>query len=343
MLPWAHLHATGTTSFRPQDLGPDDAFYAPYAMYHVTGKAAVCTMAAVAGRVVLRESFKTGEFWGDVDRYRCTTTVLMGVMAQFLHAQPGPERVDTPLRNIMMAPMIGEVEAFKARFGVRVRSCFNMTEVSVPIVTDGWDLPNEESCGRLRPGCHARIVDEHDQELPDGTVGELLIRADDPWTMNAGYWRNPEATAAAWRNLWLHTGDAARRDADGNYYYVDRLKDSIRRRGENISSLELEREVLECAGVVEVAAVAVAADDLEDEIKVVVVVEAGHALTPAELCAFLAARVPRYMVPRYVEIVAELPKTPTQKIRKSVLRDAGITPQTWDRTRHDAPAPVAGG
>lgn len=331
ILPWAHLHATATAGFPPADMTPEDAFYAPYAMYHITGKSATYTTAHAGGRLVLRESFKTGEFWGDVERHRCTTTVLMGVMAQFLNAQPGPERVETPLRNVMMAPLIPEVEAFKERFGVRVRSCFNMTEISVPIVSPGWELPNSESCGRLRPGCHLRIVDAHDQDVSDGAVGELLVRNDDPWTLNAGYWRKPEATVEAWRNLWLHTGDAMRRDPDGNYYFVDRLKDSIRRRGENISSLELEREVLEYDGVAEAAAVGVAAEHLEDEIKVVIVTKADAEVTPEALCEFLADRLPRYMVPRYVEIAAELPKTPTEKVRKSVLRDAGVTVETWDR------------
>lgn len=331
ILPWAHLHATASAGFPPADMTSEDAFYAPYAMYHITGKSAVYTTAHAGGRLVLRESFKTGKFWEDVERYRCTTTVLMGVMAQFLNAQPGPERLDTPLRNVMMAPLIPEVEAFKRRFGVRVRSCFNMTEISVPIVSPGWELPNAESCGRLRAGCQLRIVDAHDQDVPDGTVGELLVRNDDPWTLNIGYWRKPEATVAAWRNLWLHTGDAVRRDSDGNYYFVDRLKDSIRRRGENISSLELEREVLEYDGVAEAAAVGVAAEQLEDEIKVVVVPEAGREITPEGLCAFLEDRVPRYMVPRYVEIADGLPKTPTEKVRKTLLRDAGITATTWDR------------
>ena len=129
----------------------------------------------------------------------------------------------------------------------------------------------------------------------------------------------------------VHTGDAFRRDPDGNYYFVDRLDDSIRRRGENISSLELEREVLEYDGVAEAAAVGVAAEHLEDEIKVVIVTKADAEVTPEALCEFLAERLPRYMVPRYVEVAAELPKTPTEKVRKSVLRDAGVTAATWDR------------
>jgi crotonobetaine/carnitine-CoA ligase len=331
MMPWAQLHATATNVAPEGDLGPDDAFYAPYALYHITGKTSLYTMALYGGRVVLRERFRTADFWSDVAEHRCTTTVLMGVMAQFLHREPGPARVETPLRNVIMSPMIPEVEAFKERFDVRVRTMFNMTEVAVPIVTPGWDLHDTESCGRLRPGIHARVVDEHDQEVAHDTVGELIIRADEPWTLNAGYWRNPAKTAEAWRNLWLHTGDAARQDADGNFYFVDRMKDAIRRRGENVSSLELELEVLACPGVLECAAVGLPSEYMEEDIKIVVVAQAGVQITGPELVAFLTDRVPRYMVPRYVELVDALPKTPSEKVRKNVLREAGVTATTWER------------
>jgi len=157
----------------------------------------------------------------------------------------------TVLRNVLMSPMIPEVEAFKERFGVRVCTSFNMTEISCQITTDGFNYWDHRSCGRVRPGCHARLVDADDEEVGIGELGELLLRDDRPWTLMAGYWNRPDATAEAWRNQWFHTGDVFTRDADGNYFFVDRLKDAIRRKGENISSMEVESEVNEHPDVAE--------------------------------------------------------------------------------------------
>jgi crotonobetaine/carnitine-CoA ligase len=151
--------------------------------------------------------------------------------------------------------------------------------------------------------------------------------------MNHGYHKNPEATARAWRNGWFHTGDAFRVDADGNYFFVDRMKDAIRRRGENISSFEVETEVCAHPAVKEAAAVAVASEHAEDEVLIAVSLADGASLDPAELIHFLVPRMAHFMVPRYVRIVPELPKTPTQKVQKHLLRSDGITADTWDREK----------
>jgi crotonobetaine/carnitine-CoA ligase len=177
------------------------------------------------------------------------------------------------------------------------------------------------------------VVDEHDMDVPVGTVGELIVRADLPWTMNAGYHNNPEATARAWRNGWFHTGDAFRQDKDGNYYFVDRIKDAIRRRGENISSFEVERELLAFPGVGEAAAVAVPGEHGEDEVMAVVSPVPGQTVDPEGLVQFLIPRMAHFMVPRYVRVLPELPKTPTNKVRKVDFRAEGVTPDTWDRVR----------
>lgn len=332
MVTWHHLHATAGGSMPMEDLGPEDVFYAPFALYHVTGKTSCYTAALLGGSIVLRERFSTGAYWADVRRYGCTTTVLMGAMAQFLYRQP-PDPADsaTPLHNVLMAPLIPEVEAFKERFGVRVCTVFNMTEVSSPITSQGWELANAASCGRARPGYDCRIVDEHDEELPPDEVGELVVRSEQPWNLMAGYWNAPEKTVEAWRNLFFHTGDALTRDTKGNFYYVDRIKDVIRRRGENISSLELESEVLEHPDVFAVAAFAVPSEYGEDEVMIAVVPQPGRAPDPAAIAEFLAPRVPGYMVPRYIEIVDDLPRTPTEKVRKLELRRRGVGPATWDR------------
>jgi crotonobetaine/carnitine-CoA ligase len=205
-----------------------------------------------------------------------------------------------------------------------------MTETSCPVAT-GWDPPNDATCGSRRDGYTIRLADDLDQEVPVGEPGEMLIRTDAPWTQMDGYHNMPEATVAAWRNNWLHTGDLFRLDADGNYYFLERKKDAIRRRGENISSYEVENVVNEYPPVLESAAVAVPSEWGEDEVLVAVVAKEGHEVDPGELSRFLADRLPKFMLPRYIRLMAELPKTPTQKIQKVEIRKAGVDGQTWDR------------
>jgi crotonobetaine/carnitine-CoA ligase len=166
-----------------------------------------------------------------------------------------------------------------------------------------------------------------------GEVGELMVRTAVPWTLCGGYLNMPEATAKAWRNGWFHTGDAFKRDEAGYFYFLDRMKDTIRRRGENISSFEVEAEVLAHPEVFECAAVAVPADEVEDEIKVVVVRTEGSSLTPEALIEFLTGRMPRYMVPRYVQFAAELPKTQTLRVQKATLRGSALDADIWDRQK----------
>jgi crotonobetaine/carnitine-CoA ligase len=186
----------------------------------------------------------------------------------------------------------------------------------------------------VRAGIEARVVDANDIEVAHGEVGELILRASRPWEISPGYYRNPEATAAAWRNGWFHTGDAFRRDAEGNFFFVDRLKDTIRRRGENISSFEVEAEALCHPAVLEAAAIAVPSEHSEDEVMLVVTRNADREFQPSELLRFLEPRMAHFMLPRYVRIVDAMPKTPTAKIEKHRLRDEGVTPDTWDREAH---------
>jgi crotonobetaine/carnitine-CoA ligase len=177
-----------------------------------------------------------------------------------------------------------------------------------------------------------RIVDEHDQPVGVDEVGELIVRTDEPWVLNSGYYGMPEATATAWRNGWFHTGDGFRVDADGNYYFVDRMKDAIRRRGENISSFEVEALVVQHPDVAECAAIGVPSEFSEDEVKVCVVLHAEVTLSAADLVTWLEPRMPKFMIPRYVEFVDGLPKTEaTMRTQKAKLRDHAINANTWDR------------
>jgi len=218
-----------------------------------------------------------------------------------------------------MVPLVDSLDDFRRRFGVRVCTCYGSTEVNVPIISD-YDVVGPDVAGRPVAGFEVRIVDDEDREVPVGHVGELVVRSSEPWIMATEYHRNPEASLRLFRNLWLHTGDAFRRDASGNYFFVDRIKDYIRRRGENISSFEVEREVNAHPSVLESAAVAVKSVSTEDDLKVVVVLKPGMSLEPEELRSFLRGRVPKFMVPDVVLIVPELPKTPTGKIQKHLLR-----------------------
>ncbi|WP_157756821.1 AMP-binding protein [Plantactinospora sp. KBS50] len=309
----------------------DPCYYSPYPFHHMASRAPLHLMALLGGRVVLRPAFKTDLFWPEVRRYGCTSTELLGTMALFLvNAAPSPSDRDNPLHSVLVVPLVTRVAEFCERFDVRVWTVYNMTELSIPLVSDGFDLANDTSCGRVRPGYRVLLVDRDDEPVPVGEVGELVVRAERPWALMAGYWDMPEATVAAWRNQWLHTGDAFRQDEDGNFYFLDRIKDTIRRRGENISSLELEAEVRAVDGVADCAAVGVPSEVGEEEVKIVVVRRAGAAMTEAELRNELVERLPRFMVPRYVEWVDELPKTPTQKVRKGALRESWRTASTWD-------------
>ncbi len=233
-----------------------------------------------------------------------------------------------------MAPVIPEHQEFARRFGVRIVTGFNMTETSLPpYFPDG--IPDWRACGRLRTGYpwyEVRIVDEFDREVPAGQVGELIVRTGAPWTLNAGYLGKPAATVAAWRNGWFHTGDAFRVDENGHFYFVDRFKDAIRRRGENISSFEVEAIVNDHPAVAESAAVGVPAEAGEDDVQVFVVVREGAQVEPDELIDFLRQRMPRFMLPRYVQILPGLPKTQaTQRVRKHELRALVDPARRWDR------------
>jgi crotonobetaine/carnitine-CoA ligase len=338
---YAQAHATAAPMARLST--PDDVFYMFLPMFHV-GLSNMFGIVVIAGATMaIRDRFSASQFWPDVRRYRATFSVLLSTMPNFLLAQPpdGDER-NHSLAKVIIIPLPGELEAFKTRFGCAVTTFYNMTEVSIPLAANAFDLIDGTSCGRPRPGVTARIVDENDEPVPNGSVGELVLRADDPWEFNLGYWRNPEKTAEAWRNQWLHTGDAFRRDEDGNFYFVDRLKDAIRRRGENISSFEVEAEVEAHPAILESAAVAVPAAGGEDDVKVVVALKPGQQLAAVELHTFLQERLPAYMVPRYIEVRGqELPKTPTGKIRKAALRDDGIA-GAWDHGDPRSRKPSAG-
>lgn len=331
LVPWAEMwEFVAAVSDRIDD---SLVYYSSYPMFHVSGKQALYSVATAGTHLVLRAQFSVSEFWPDVRRHGVTAVGLVGPMARMLFVQPElPNDADNPVRWAAIGPLFPEVNDFARRFGLAVTSGYGMTEIGAPLATSGIRL-DWASCGRVRPGFEARIIDENDIEVAPGEVGELVVRSDHPWHLNAGYWKRPELTARSWRNGWFHTGDAFRRNEAGDFYFIDRLKDAIRRRGENISSFEVEVMANTVAGVAESAAVPVPSELGEEDVKVVVVPKPGVQFEPATLLQQLRASMPHYMCPRYVEVVDQLPKTPTNRVRKVELRVAPLNPHTWDGDR----------
>jgi crotonobetaine/carnitine-CoA ligase len=284
----------------------------------------------------LRDSFKTQFFWNDVRRFGCTATALIPVMMNWLLDQPpNDDDLDNPLRVISGAPVVPRVDEFKRRFGVQMRTVFSTTEVGMPLYAGPDVSADRTSTGKwVAPGFEVKVVDENDYEVEPGEIGQLLVRTTEPWRMMTSYFGMSEKTAEAWRNGWFHTGDGFVQDENGRYHFVDRITDSMRRRGENISSMEVEAYVDEHPAVAECAAIGVPSEYGEDEVKVCVVLQGGEDLAHSELHAFLVERMPTFMVPRYIEYLDDPERTEAMKrIKKPPLRVDPINEQTWDAVK----------
>ena len=258
---------------------------------------------------------------------------------------PALDDSNTPLQRVLMNPLIPDFRAFGQRFGVKVATGWGSTEIGFPI--SAVDMPNHKTCGKLSKLYEARIVDDAGVDVPIGTPGQILIRPSSPSLTMIEYLGNPDATAQAWRNGWFHTGDVMRRDADDYFYFVDRLSDYLRVRGNNVSSLEVESEISSHPEVAACAAVAVPSSihalssaeqphsekalSLDDDIKVFVVRRPDSRLTHLQLMQYLMPRMPRFMLPRYIEFVADMPLTPTGKVQKKALREQVPSAAAWDR------------
>ena len=355
--PWLIMYTSGTTGpskgcvcphAHPQTVGyrvaanfeitPDDVFYTCLPLFHGNALWYQALTALWAGAsVALVPRFSASRFWSDVQRYRATFfSAIMSVATILEKAEPVPEEVDNPLRIAFVVPLPREREALERRWGLEFVCNYSMTELFPPYVLgpgEGYDNPG--SSGTAASGIKARIVDENDEEVPAGTVGEVVVRSEEPWTIFTEYYKKAEATADAFRNLWFHTGDRGRLDADGHFHFADRAKDAIRRRGENISAHEIEEIVTVNERVKEAAAVP-APSDLGEEDVVIYVVKADQTLSEREVVEYARENMAYYMVPRYVAFEDELPKTPTHKIAKFVLRERAQTEyeSMWDREQH---------
>ncbi len=323
------------------DLRKGDRYYNVLPLFHIAGQWAAVFACFIAGSTaVLKPRFSVSAFWDDIRQFKCNVTLLLGAMANLLY-RSAPARADRrhPLDKILVVPLFPEIRDFERRFGVRVTTNYGSTEVGVPLRSGFnsrkprlFQLANARSCGRVVDDrFEVRVVDDRDREVPPGTPGELVVRPKVPWIVMAGYLNEPAKTVEAWRNLWLHTGDLMMRDKAGNYYFLDRIKDAIRRRGENISSIEIENGILQFPRILECAVYPVPSPLTEQEVMAAVVAKPDATLDLVELNAFLEAVLPKFMVPRYYRLATTLPKTPTGKIQKVLLRNEGLGAPHWDR------------
>jgi crotonobetaine/carnitine-CoA ligase len=313
----------------------------PLPMFHLnlTATTIVASM-VVRGSASIPKRFSLSGFWPDMVRTGARVVNLLGSMGSFIAHMP--ETTDMAacefgqIRVLYGSPFPPELESiWRNRFGVElVGNVYGQTE-AVPQTTlhhtVAGEAPPGSSGQRNTDDFDVRIFDEHDREVAPGQVGEVVCRPRRPNVMYQGYWGRPEATWAAMRNLWFHTGDLGRFDDNGFFYFVDRKKDYLRRRGENISSSEMEAVYNEHPAIAEVAVHAVPSDAGEDDVKVTVVLFDGQDVAAADLFEWSKVRVPYFALPRYIEFRGELPKSPTGRVHKYILRDEGCTGATWDR------------
>lgn len=307
-----------------------DVVYSPLPLFHSMALLRGVVASVVSGTtIVLRDRFSASQFWGDVRKFGITIVHCVFTIPRILKkAPPGPGDRSHHVRCMYNAQHDPE---FEERFGIRLVEGYGLTEAGVAMYVRPEDPPRPGSCGRVSEEWEVRLVDDNGSDVGVGQVGEVLLRPKKPFRIMPGYLNKPEVTLQSFRDLWFHTGDLAMVDAEGFYYFKDRKKDAIRRRGENISSWEVERILVEHPAVEEAAAVAHPSSLGEDELRVVVVRRPGVLLTAEELVAYCVKRMPDFMVPRYIEFRSELPKTPTGRVEKHLLRAEGLAPDHMDR------------
>jgi len=310
----------------------NDVLHTPLPLFHTNAMNCFFQALLFGATQVVEPRFSVSNFWKSMTASGATVTYLLGAMVpMLLSREPGEEERGHAIR-VALSPGVpaSAAEAFTQRTGIVLLEGYGATESNAVIGADartvrhGW-------AGKLREGFEAQIVDEVDNPLPDGEAGELVLRAKEPFSMALGYFGMPEKTLESWRNLWLHTGDRMVRDSDGYYRFIDRMKDSIRRRGENISSYEVEQVLIAHPDVEMVAVFPVASELAEDEVMATIVPARGARLTGEELIRHCEGKMSYFAVPRYFDFVDSLPRTENGKVQKFKLRDRGLTPDTWDR------------
>ena len=314
---------------------PDDVSYTCMPLFHINAQIGSIVAALYAGgQVALYQRFSARTFWDEIGASGATIFLGMGAVGNILAKNP-PTTADkeNSVRLAVIVPPPDDLEGFERRFGLRViYETFGMTEGLI-IPPKLYEPRKRGCCGKPIADYEVRIVDDDDLSLPPNQTGELVFRPRHPYTMMSGYYKMPEATLEAFRNLWFHTGDLGYLDEDGFLYYVGRKKDAIRRRGENISAYEIESVVNQHPSVLESAAIAVPSELGEDDVKIVAVLKPEAQLIAEELIRFCERNMAYFMVPRYVEFLGALPKNPSQRIEKYKLRANAMNESTWDREK----------
>ena len=330
-----HRFVLGQASLMIQGLAlqRDDVLYCPYPMFHLD--AAVMTIAPallLRGVAAIGERFSVSRFWDEMRAFKATVFDFMGATITMLWKQPPSARDREHVARLGWGvPLPAWAPEFEARFGCRLVELYGLTEAGA-MVFPPLEAPRRMgSCGKSFGPFDLRLADESGFEVPIGQAGELLIRAHEPSLMMHGYYGMPEATLAAFCDLWFHTGDLLKQDADGYLYFVGRRKDMVRRRGENISAAEVELAIEQHPAVLQCAVIGVPSDMTEEEVMACVVLRAGASLGAGALLDFCEPKMARFMLPRYVRFLDDLPRTPTDKVEKFRLLQDGITADTWDK------------
>jgi carnitine-CoA ligase len=336
MLPHNYIVALADQIARAWQRRADDVVITPLPLFHFNA-ISVCVVGTlvVGGKSAIARRFSVSRFWPEVRRTGATIASMLGSLAILVaEADDHPDQQGHRLRLCAAAPMPPAIDRiWNERFGCKTFSAgYGLTEASLISMLPAGETNNPGAAGKPNTvDFDVRLVDDDDVEVAAGEIGEIVCRPTGPNLMFAGYWRRPEETLGVLRNLWFHTGDLGRLDADGFLSFVDRKKDYLRRRGENISSFEMERTYHGHPAIKDVAVHSVASDVGEDDVKVTAVLQADVALTEAELCEWSVERVPYFAVPRYIEFRDDLPRNPVGRVLKYQLRDDGVTATTWDR------------
>lgn len=310
-----------------------DRFYCVLPLFHANAQVLSTMPALMNGAyMVLRERFSAGNFWEEVNRYGCTQFNYIGAILPILYkAEPNRGEADNPLRVMLGggAPM-DLFDAIEERFGVTLIEGYGLSEIGIPLMNT-LEYRKNGTCGKPLADYMVKLVDEYGVEVESDRVGELLIRPLKPHSIFLEYYNMPGKTIEVCRDLWFHSGDYLFRDADGFFHFVDRKKDAIRRRGENISSYEVEKVVNTHPDISESAAVAIKSELGDDEVMVCVKLKPGKSLSPQGLVSYCEEQMAYFMIPRYIRFMEEFPRTPTQRVEKYRLREEGVTADTWDR------------
>ncbi|ANW63740.1 ATP-dependent acyl-CoA ligase [Mycobacterium sp. djl-10] len=337
VVPHAHMHTFAAHVVEQLDISGDDVYYICLPLFHANAQfmqVLPCLMTGAS--MVLADAFSASGWLDDLRNCGATVTSLLGVMAQYIFDRPErPEDTDHRVRRMVTIPLPGVIAAdFERRFNTLCIEAYGMTEICLPLYRPAGEPLRPGSCGKaLDSWFEVRIVDPvTDEPVPDGEAGEIVVRPRYPFTTFLGYHAMPDRTVEAWRNLWFHTGDAARRDSDGYFYFLDRLNDRIRRKGENVTTYDIEVALTEIPGIVDAAVIARPAQEGEDDIKAfLVTAEGAESPDPVAVLRHCAKRLPYFSVPRYLEFIGDLPKTPTGKVLKRTLRGMETSPTEWDR------------